>query len=148
MKARLIVENKKLRILCEDGTIVECTDSLLYSFLMDFQQGTTFSGEITGRWDSVYPDMSMYPGETVAFILKQKQLVINDISPFKMFLANETAYRNFLSTTEYAKKHSVSNEIVKVHCRQGRIEGARKIGKTWAIPENAEYPADKRHKNN
>ncbi len=145
MKARLIRNtDNELQLLCEDGTIAECTESLLYSFLMDFQGNVSFKNGTAGRWDQVYPDMSMYPGETLAFILPQKQIVISDMSPFKMFFANDLAYRNFISTEEYAKKHSVSVEIVKVYCRSGRIEGARKIGRAWIIPENAEYPTDKR----
>lgn len=149
MKARLIrVSDNDLQLLCEDGTIAECTDTLLYTFLVDFQKNITFKDGTAGRWDSVYPDMSMYPGETVAFILKQKQIVISDMEPFKKFFAADLAYKNFLSTEEYAKKHSVSNEIVKVHCRNGRIEGARKVGRAWIIPENAEYPTDKRLNSN
>lgn len=29
-------------------------------------------------------------------------------------------------------------------CSNGKIEGAVKLGKVWAIPENAEKPADGR----
>lgn len=145
MKARLIRDsNKALKLLCEDGTIANCTDSMLYSFMMDFKRNISFKDGTEGRWDLVYPDMSMYPGETIAFILKQKQLVINDISPFKKFLDKDVSYRTFLSTEEYAQKYSVSSEMVKVYCRNGRLKGAKKVGRAWVIPDNAVYPVEKR----
>jgi len=143
MKARVIKDiDKNLKLLCEDGSIANCTDSFLYSFFVDFKKNISFINGKEGRWD-IYPDMNMYPGETVAFIVNQ-QLVINDIEPFKKFFDNEIVFRKFISVDEYAKKHSVSHEIVKVHCRNGRIKGARKVGRAWIIPENAEYPDDRR----
>ena len=149
MISRLVLDSdNEIILLCEDGTISKCNDSILYSLLMDFKKTNTLVKGIDGRWDITYPNMGMYPGETIAFVLKQKQLVINDISYFKKFIVNDTPFRKYISTSEYAKIHSVTPEIVKVHCRNGRIEGAKKVGRAWTIPENSEYPADCRKSEN
>ncbi len=47
---------------------------------------------------------------------------------------------------EIAKRWEVSDRRVNVLCAEGRIEGAVKFGNTWAIPEDAEKPADARVK--
>ena len=47
---------------------------------------------------------------------------------------------------EIAKRWEVSDRRVNVLCAEGRIEGAVKFGNTWAIPEDAEKPADARIK--
>ena len=149
MISRLILDNEnEVKLLCEDGTIFKCSDSILYSILMDFDKNNNLVNGKDGRWDQIYPDMSMYPGDTIAFVLKQRQLVINDISYFKKFIVNDTPLRKYIATAEYAEMHSVTPEIVKVHCRNGRIERAKKVGRAWTIPENAEYPVDCRKSKN
>ena len=47
---------------------------------------------------------------------------------------------------EIANRWEVSDRRVNVLCAEGRIEGAVKFGNTWAIPEDAEKPADARVK--
>ena len=50
----------------------------------------------------------------------------------------------FLSTREIAKKWGVSEAWVSILCKQGRISGAEKTGRSWKIPEGATKPDDKR----
>lgn len=50
----------------------------------------------------------------------------------------------YMSISEAAAKWNVSNRRIQVLCAQGRIPGACRIGKMWAIPQNAEKPDDAR----
>lgn len=43
----------------------------------------------------------------------------------------------FISVTEYALLHGVSERTVRNYCSQGKLEGAFLTGKTWNIPEDA-----------
>ena len=45
----------------------------------------------------------------------------------------------YLSVAEVAKKWNVSERSVRNYCAQGRVPEAFLKGKTWYIPENAEY---------
>lgn len=45
---------------------------------------------------------------------------------------------------QIAKKWNISERRVQILCRDGRIEGARKFGKAWAIPADANKPEDAR----
>ena len=143
MKARLITDsNKKKVILCEDGTIAECTNELLYTFLVDFGKKVSFINGSLGRWDTEYPDMSLYPGTELACILDSRKLVITNFKPFTQLVSKDAMFNDYISANEYAKLHNVSYEIVKVYCREGRISGAKKIARNWIVPKNAEYPVD------
>lgn len=48
---------------------------------------------------------------------------------------------------EIADVWGVSVRWVQTLCLNGQIEGAVKFGNVWAIPEDAQKPADKRLKN-
>ena len=50
----------------------------------------------------------------------------------------------YLSVRETAEKWNLSVRMVQQFCAQGRIPGARKLGKCWAIPGDAEKPQDPR----
>lgn len=144
MKARLIkTKDNKLRILCEDGTLAICSGTLLYDFLTNFKI-SSFKRGTAGRWDIDYPDMSSYPGETMAHISDARQLVVYDITPFSFMLSETPDYIEYLSTEEYAKRHNVSPEMIKVYCRNNRVAGAKKVGSRWAIPATAPYPVENR----
>ena len=52
----------------------------------------------------------------------------------------------YLKISEVAKKWGIKERRINTLCLEGRIEGAVKFGNTWAIPENAEKPKDKRIK--
>ena len=50
----------------------------------------------------------------------------------------------YLTVRETAEKWSLSDRMVQQFCIDGRIPGAQKFGKSWAIPMEAEKPQDPR----
>lgn len=50
----------------------------------------------------------------------------------------------YLTVKETAEKWNLSDRMVQQFCVQGRIPGAQKFGKSWAVPANAEKPKDPR----
>lgn len=53
---------------------------------------------------------------------------------------------NYLSIRQTVAKWGLSVRRIQVLCTEGRISGAVRIGYSWAIPDNAEKPADARIK--
>lgn len=53
----------------------------------------------------------------------------------------------YCTVREIAEKWDISERLVQKYCAQGRIEGVRKFGTSWGIPNNAEKPQDPRKKN-
>ncbi len=51
---------------------------------------------------------------------------------------------DYLSVRETAEKWEVSERRILQYCSEGRISGARKFGKSWAIPTDATKPKDPR----
>ena len=54
---------------------------------------------------------------------------------------------DYLTTKEMAEKWGISQRRVAKLCSEGRIEGAKLMGKTWWVPEDDEKPEDMRKKN-
>ena len=52
----------------------------------------------------------------------------------------------YLSVTQTAAKWGISQRRIQTLCNEERIEGAVRIGHTWAIPEDASKPTDARIK--
>lgn len=52
----------------------------------------------------------------------------------------------FMTIQEAAKKWDVSERWIQTLCHDGKIDGAVKFGHAWAIPSDAEKPADFRIK--
>ena len=52
----------------------------------------------------------------------------------------------YMSITEASKKWGISNRRIQTLCAQARIPGAARIASVWAIPLDAEKPADARIK--
>ena len=50
----------------------------------------------------------------------------------------------YISIAEAAEKWGITPRRVQVLCSEGRIPGLTKFGKAWAIPKDAEKPADAR----
>lgn len=50
----------------------------------------------------------------------------------------------YRSIKETAELWGITPRRVQVLCSTGRIEGAAKLGREWAIPVNAEKPSDAR----
>lgn len=55
--------------------------------------------------------------------------------------------QRYLSVCEAAEKWGVSRRRINQYCAEGRIPGAQKIGKVWAIPFDAEKPGNLRMQN-
>ncbi|MGB4379914.1 MAG: helix-turn-helix domain-containing protein [Bacillota bacterium] len=53
---------------------------------------------------------------------------------------------DYLTAKQAAEKWNISPRRVQVLCEQGRIKGAVRLGWAWAIPKDAEKPADLRTK--
>ncbi len=51
----------------------------------------------------------------------------------------------FVSVTEYAALHGVSDRTIRNYCVSGKLAGAVLIGKTWSIPEEAPLPEKGKH---
>lgn len=47
---------------------------------------------------------------------------------------------DLIPIAEYAKKIGKATITVADKCRRGTLPGARKIGRDWFVPRNAEYP--------
>lgn len=50
----------------------------------------------------------------------------------------------YISTKEYAVLHGLSERTIRNYCVQGKIKGAKLIGKTWSIPMDAPLPQRKK----
>lgn len=147
MKARLIKNPQKgLILLCEDGTIMQPDMRILYQILINASKRNVtfdFDGQQPiGRWIDEYPEMTLYPGKDVASIADSGAVILFDFTPFKVLVSPDFKVRNYMSSSEYAQKNNVSQEMVKVYCRQGRLRGAVKTAGNWVVPADAEWPID------
>jgi len=52
----------------------------------------------------------------------------------------------YITAKQAAEKWNISQRRVQVLCEQGRIKGVVRLGWAWAIPKDAEKPADLRLK--
>lgn len=50
----------------------------------------------------------------------------------------------FMTVTETAEKWNLNKRTIQIMCSDGRIEGAAKFGKYWAIPIDAKKTIDHR----
>lgn len=50
----------------------------------------------------------------------------------------------YVTVKEIAEKWGLKARTVQIMCANGKIEGAVKFGRDWAIPADAEKLADKR----
>ena len=46
---------------------------------------------------------------------------------------------NFISLKDAAQKWNVSEKYIAVLCRNGRVVGAKKIGRRWYVPEERPF---------
>ena len=46
----------------------------------------------------------------------------------------------YLSVSDFAKRHNVSERTIRNYCAVGKIVGATLVGKSWMIPTDAELP--------
>ena len=52
--------------------------------------------------------------------------------------------KDYMTISEASEKWGIGNRRITTLCKTGRIPGAEKFGRTWAIPAGAEKPADRR----
>ena len=52
----------------------------------------------------------------------------------------------YITVREAAQKWKISERLAQQYCTDGRIEGAKKFGASWAIPKDAQKSADPRKK--
>ena len=50
----------------------------------------------------------------------------------------------YMNIKEASDRWGISTRRIQVLCSDGRIDGASKLGREWAIPADAEKPADNR----
>ncbi len=53
---------------------------------------------------------------------------------------------NYMSVKQAAEKWDMTPRRVQVLCNENRIEGVKRVGNVWTIPENAQKPDDARKK--
>ena len=46
----------------------------------------------------------------------------------------------YISVSEFAKRHNISERTIRNYCAVGKIVGATLVGKSWMIPADAELP--------
>lgn len=51
-----------------------------------------------------------------------------------------SSLKGYLSVKETAEKWAVSVRWVNQYILEGRVPGCEKLGRSWAVPENAEKP--------
>lgn len=140
MKARLLKDDcGKILLLLANGSITNCSDTVLEHFFFNFKDIEHQDGA-DGSWSS-YLDMSEYPGEVIAYVADDYSLVIRDPSVFKSVITSDPEITSYLTVVEYAKKMNKSREIIKTLCAKNRIAGAKMVGGRWLIPPDAPYPA-------
>ena len=54
--------------------------------------------------------------------------------------------KGYISVREASCRWGVSGRRGNQHCAEGRIPGASRFGRSWAIPEDAEKTSDPRFK--
>lgn len=64
-----------------------------------------------------------------------------------MFIGGQYMNKDYISAKEYAAKYNLHPRTVQKWCAEGRIEGAYKFGASWAVPDKAPKPKDRRWKN-
>ena len=52
--------------------------------------------------------------------------------------------QGYKTIKEIANEWGITARRVQVLCNEGRIEGAAKLGREWAIPQDAKKPKDQR----
>ena len=64
--------------------------------------------------------------------------------PLSMRRCRMNGIKGYISIREASYRWGVSERRVNQYCAEGRIPGASRFGRSWAIPENAEKPSDPR----
>lgn len=52
----------------------------------------------------------------------------------------------YRSVSYFVAKWNIKERRIRILCAEGRIHGAKKVGKNWLIPEDSQKPIDKRYR--
>jgi len=55
---------------------------------------------------------------------------------------------DFMTVKQASEKWNTHIRVIQELCKNGRIEGASRVGRDWLIPKDAKKPADMRYKIN
>ena len=138
MKARLLRNNDELHLLLCTARIKKLTLKEAKEFIETYDEPSHYDGPVIEEFRNF---MGEYNGTTLAVVDDNGLLVIHDPEFFRTILEMKNTY---LTATQFAEKHEKKSAIVRKLCIDGRIEGARFVGSTWIIPEDAPYPPDAR----
>lgn len=145
MKARLIRNEGTITLMLCSGTVILMNEDKVREFFCSYNDSSAY--DMTRVIDTYVQNMIMCPGETLAYVNDENDLVIRNP---QFFTGLFTIYSgDYITAQEYAERHGKTSAIIKRFCRDNRIPGAIKIGGRWCVPENTKYPQDSRiSKNN
>lgn len=63
-----------------------------------------------------------------------------------VLVGGQSMNKEYISAKEYAAKYNLHPRTVQLWCANGRIKGAYKFGASWAVPDKAPRPEDRRYK--
>lgn len=61
-------------------------------------------------------------------------------------LKERIAFMDYMTVSQASELWGICNRRIVTLCNDGRIEGAIKFGKSWAIPKETKQPSDNRIK--
>ena len=77
------------------------------------------------------------------FYAEKRTMDANNVRMW-MIMANQNIPKQYLSVAQTAARWGLTSRRVLILCGGGRIPGTARFGRIWAIPANAEKPADAR----
>lgn len=80
----------------------------------------------------------MYQKKNIGKKTKFENIEVLPIKCYNISMKNE--FKNYKNVLHFANKWDLSERSVRNYCANGRISGAKLVGKTWYIPENAKLP--------
>ena len=87
--------------------------------------------------------MGAIVGDIVGSVYEWHNIKTKDF-PLSMRRCGMNGIKGYISIREASYRWGVSERRVNQYCAEGRIPGASRFGRSWAIPENAEKPSDPR----
>ena len=79
-------------------------------------------------------------------ILEKLRIFVYNIYCIIVSVRKERRMKGYLSIREISYKWGISERRVNQYVAQGRIPGAERFGRSWAIPDDAVKPTDPRKK--
>ena len=77
-------------------------------------------------------------------ILEKLRIFVYNIYCIIVSVRKERRMKGYLSIRETSYKWGISERRVNQYVAQGRIPGAERFGRSWAIPDDAVKPTDPR----